>query len=408
MHHYTSTLQWINQQKNAMLATVEKWAALNSGSENLTGLAAFLTVLRGEFSILGGEEQVISLNSRQVIGQRGFQVDVPLGQALSIRKRPAAPLQIFLAGHMDTVYGANNHFQHTERLDETTLRGPGVTDMKGGLLILLKTLQALELSPYKESIGWEVLINPDEEIGSPGSTPLFVKAAKRHHIGLIFEPGFADGAFVSKRKGSSNLTIIAHGRSAHAGRDFHAGRNSIYALVHIIQEIEQLTDESKGITLNVGHIEGGGPVNIVPDLAICRLNIRTEKSGDLTHTKAKIQGIVNAAASDGIELKLVEDYSRMPKPYDTRHKKIFKDYKSCAEDLDLHFQLRETGGVCDGNTLAAEGLPTLDSVGAVGGFIHTDEEYLLIPSLVERTKLNTLFLLKLASGEIKTDRIQHG
>jgi glutamate carboxypeptidase len=224
--------------------------------------------------------------------------------------------------------------------------------------------------------------------------------ARKNHIGLVFEPGFGDGAFVSKRKGSANLTLIARGKSAHAGRDFHAGRNSIFALARLITEIEHLNLNEQGTTLNVGHIEGGGPVNIVPDLAICRLNIRSSTAQNLLDTLEQIRQLVQQASSKGIEIELIEDYCRLPKPFDVAHQALFEQYATCANDLHYPFLLRESGGVCDGNTLAEAGLPTLDSLGAIGGLMHTDEEYLLIPSLVQRAQIATLFLLKLASGAI--------
>src|SRR3989304_2280040 len=136
----------------------------------------------------------------------GKGIRKPLGNALSIRKRSTAPLRIFLGAHMDTVYPADHPFQKAVRVDQNTLRGPGVADSKGGLVVMLKALEALERSPYAQSVGWEVLINPDEELGSPGSAPLLAQAAKNTHLGLVFEPPLPDGALVGARKRPATLT----------------------------------------------------------------------------------------------------------------------------------------------------------------------------------------------------------
>lgn len=406
-----SYLKWIEYQYPQMIALVEKWVNINSFSDHLTGLAEMAAVLAEDFNVLEGETELISLGSRLTVGPKGDQLESPLGQALRIRKRPSAPIQVLLGGHMDTVFSPTCCFQRAKRLDEETLRGPGAADLKGGLAIILKALEALEQTDDASKIGWEILINPDEEIGSPGSTPLFKEAASRHHVGLIFEPSFADGAFVSARKGSANYTIVVRGKSAHAGRDFSKGRSSIYAIAHIIREIEEFIPSNEETTINVGHIEGGGPVNIVPDLAICRVNIRSSTNEDLFTTKAMIEQIIDRCRQrEGIQIHLNEDYARLPKPFDHKTQQLFHLYRSCAEKLMLPFLTRESGGVCDGNILSAAGLPTIDSIGAIGGRLHTDEEYLILPSLVERAKLTALFLFRLAKGEITlpSKEVKHG
>ncbi len=397
MDPHFKNLQWIETQYEAMISLVEKWANINSNSDNLTGLATMLSTLKEDFNFLQGDSSVISLGPRYIIGKQSQGIKKPVGQVLSIRKRPKAPVQIFLGGHMDTVYSVSSPFQQTSRLNQNTLRGPGVTDMKGGLAIMLKSLETLERSPYASRVGWEIFINSDEEIGSPSSCHLLQQAAKKYHIGLIFEPSFADGSFVSGRKGSATYTIVARGKAAHAGRDFSAGRNAIDAIAYIIRELEEL-DRHQDTTINVGYIEGGGPVNIVPDLAICRLNIRAVSIEEMEVTQARMNQVIDQCRQrDGIQVEIIEEYSRPPKPFDVKTQALFQQYQSCAEQLGIPFHTRESGGVCDGNILSAAGLPTLDSVGAVGGGIHTEEEYLFLPSLVERTQLAAFFLLMLAT-----------
>lgn len=401
-------LKWIDSQASYLHHLVRTWSNINTYSYHVEGLATLLNVLKRDFLGLEGEMHFISLPPRQLIETKGERREQALGQVLRIRKRPHAPIQILLAGHMDTVYPPSSTFQTVHEKDHQTWVGPGVTDMKGGLAILLVTLAALERSPYAEQIGWEVLINPDEEIGSPGSAYLFEEAARRNHIGLIFEPSFPDGAFVSSRKGSATYSVIVKGRSAHVGRDFSEGRHAIYALSQFIQKVEQLNKPDKGVIVNVGYIEGGGAVNIVPDLATCRINMRTSNMDDILSMQRNLEDIASLCQQrEGIHLSIINETQRLPKPFTPNLQALFNLYADCAHDLHIPFQLRETGGVCDGNITSGAGLPTLDSIGAVGGHIHTHEEYLFLPSLVERTKLASLFLFKLATKELIIQREPH-
>ena len=302
---------------------------------------------------------------------------------------------------MDTVYPPSSPFQKVERLDHNTLRGPGVADMKGGLLVMLKALETLENSPYAGKIGWEVLINPDEEVGSSGSEPLFLESAKRNHLGLIFEPAFADGSLVNERKGSANFTIVAHGKSAHAGRDFYMGRNAIILLSRCILGLDTLNNRYRQITVNVGSVEGGGALNIVPDLAICRVNVRMVNPDDLPLMKVSIQEMVNGSVPpDGTSLTIYEHGGRFPKVFDEKSQALYNALKTCGESLGMDLKWQLSGGVTDGNILAHAGLPTIDSLGVIGGHLHTPEEFMLIDSLVERTRLTACFLMKLAAQEI--------
>jgi len=398
-------LTWINNQHQAMVSLIEKWADINSGSENIQGLNSLLRIMQKDFAILGGEAEVISLPPHKVIDLQGAVAEVPSASALRLMKRRHAPIQIFFGGHIDTVFGPASPFQKTTRLNGNTLRGPGVTDMKGGLAILLKGLEAFERSPLASVIGWEIVLNPDEEIGSVSSGHLFVEGAKRNHLGIIFEPAFSDGAFVNSRKGSANYTVTVRGKASHAGRDFHHGKNAIYALADFIQAVEALNDNPHRTTVNVGYVKGGGPVNIVPDFALCRLNIRVASAEQFASLHSQLDGIVHACQQrDGISISLNMDNACPPKPFDDKTKPLFEAYKLCAEELGIPFTCRESGGVCDGSRLAAAGLPTLDTAGAIGGSIHTEEEYLNLDSLTERARLLTLFLIKLATGDVSITR----
>jgi glutamate carboxypeptidase len=222
-------LEWINAQQGRMRELVGRWASINSWTHNLAGLATLAGELQSDFAILGGEMKLLDLPPQESVDARGNVTLAPLGKAISIVKRPDAPVRVFLGIHYDTVYAPDDPFQSVDSPDDRTLRGPGVIDAKGGLAVMLIALEALERTDVRDRIGWEVLLNPDEEIGSPGSAGLLAGCAARNQVGLVFEPAFPDGSLVNERKGSGNFSAVIRGRSAHAGRDFTAGRNAVVA-----------------------------------------------------------------------------------------------------------------------------------------------------------------------------------
>lgn len=387
--------------KEELVKCLASWVAINSSSDNLPGLSLMLKTLESSFLSLEGTIEKIPLAPHEIVSSSGTLAVIPHGQALRIVKRPQAKLRVFLGGHMDTVYSLSHPFQSISIENNEIMRGPGVADMKGGLLIMLTALQVLEKHPAAENIGWEVLINPDEEIGSIGSEHLFREAAKRCHLGLIFEPSFADGAIVSSRKGSINFSITARGTAAHAGRDFDKGRNAILALAQYIVEACKLSDGQKGISINPGYISGGGPINIVPDLAICRFNARAIDTHDFEQIKNELEHLTESFKRDGVDLSFHLENVRGPKLFDERSRKLLDSINSCAKEEGYTLFHRPSGGVCDGNLLAEEGLPVIDTLGAIGGEIHTSNEYILIDSLVQRSRLVALFLIKLAQKKVK-------
>lgn len=382
-----------------MREMVEQWAHVNSGSHNLGGLNTMLGMITDEFESLGGEPKLIELEPIKDIDWAGNETLTPIGRALSIRKRPDASMRVLLCIHYDTVYSAGHPFQQVSELDENTIRGPGVTDAKGGLVIMLNALKALEQSEFASNIGWEVLINPDEEIGSPGSTPLLHEAAKRNHFGMLYEPTLNDGAFAGARRGSGYFTVVVRGKAAHVGRNPEDGRNAIHHLANITQQLAALNETQPGATLSVGKIEGGGPINVVPDLAICRFNVRVDDLATQQNVEVAIRDIVTKAnADDGFAVTSSGKFYSPPKPLNDQILAIFAGLGDCGKQLGLDVRWRDTGGVCDGNRLAAAGLPNVDTLGARGGKIHSDQEFLEVDSLSERAKLSALLLLRLADG----------
>ena len=206
---------------------------------------------------------------------------------------------------------------------------------------------------------------------------------------------------VSQRKGSGNFSIVIRGRSAHAGRDFPVGRNAILAAADFALECDKMNGTIPDATINVGRIDGGGPVNVVPDLAIVRVNARVVRVEDQSQIETEFDRIgTEVAARHEVSVKIHGGFLSPPKVLDNRTLELCKCIEACGRELGIPIQWRSSGGVSDGNKLAAAGLPVIDTMGPRGGKIHSPQEFLLIDSLTERAKLCYCVLLKLAGGEV--------
>ncbi|MGI9273397.1 MAG: hydrolase [Endozoicomonas sp.] len=395
-------LDWLNDQQQDMLEKTIALANINSGSLNSLGVNQVLKSLQELTLPLAGEQTVIELKPFTVINDRGEEIQQQLGNALRIRKRPEASFQVFLCGHMDTVFSRDHHFQTVRQINDDTLSGPGVTDLKGGILVMIKALEALEHSPWAEHMGWEILFNPDEEIGSPRSSALIAEAAKRVDVGMIFEPSFPDGSLAGSRKGSGNFTAICYGKAAHAGREHHLGRNAIRTMCDFASAIDKLNGKRRGVTFNPGYIHGGGATNIVPDRCALKFNIRIEQPDDEAWCLEQMQMLVNSiGGKEGIRLELHGSFGRRPKVLTPANQRLLSLAKECGNALSMAIDIKSTGGCCDGNNLASAGIPNIDTLGVQGGNIHSDQEYMLISSLVPRAKLSAALLMTMARNEME-------
>ncbi len=394
-------LTFIDEQYEHMKQLAHDWSAINSGSYNIEGLAKMLDVLKDNFMWLDGEMEILDLASMESIDSHGNNANILLGQALRIRKRPDAPKQVFLGGHYDTVFGKDHPFQKPVIVDDNTINGPGITDLKGGLVVMLKALEAFEKSPYADQLGWEILLNPDEEIGSPGSDILLKEAASRNQFGMIYEPSMPDGSLVSERKGSGNYIVVVRGTAAHAGREHHLGRNAIVRLAGITEQINNLNGQMPGVTINPGIVKGGSTVNTVPDLAILHFNVRVGTTDDQAWVENELYQLSETFRHDmEYGCTIHGGFTRPPKPMQTRDHNMWNGLVSTGNMLGLSINWQASGGCCDGNNLAAYGLPNIDTLGVRGGDIHSDKEYILLDSLTERAKLSALMLMRYANGDI--------
>lgn len=378
-----------------MLANTRTWAAINSGTRNLTGLNAMTGALADAFSALPGDLSLIDPTAAQSVAADGTVSAIDHGRHLVLRVRPDATTRMLFTGHMDTVYPVDHAFQDQRFLDDNTLNGPGVADMKGGLALLLAALKTVEASPLASRIGYDVMINSDEETGSFSSAALIADLARGKVAALTYEPALADGTLAGARGGTGNFSIVVHGKSAHAGRNPDDGRNAIVAASDLA--VRLFAAKQEGLAVNPARIEGGGPNNVVPDLAILRVNFRPASRDAIDTAQAAIESAVAAVAADrDVRIDLHGSFNRPPKPIDDGAAKLFALVKDSGARLGLDIGWKATGGVCDGNNIAAAGVPVVDTMGARGGAIHSSDEFLLVDSLAERAALSALTVLKIA------------
>jgi len=381
-----------------MLAQVQAWSTINTGTRNLAGLAEQAGALADAFAALPGEIKLVDPAPVTAVAADGREVEVGHGRHLVLSVRPEAERRLLLTGHMDTVFPLEHAFQGQQWLDGETLNGPGVADMKGGIAVIRAALSAFEAGPNAARLGYDVLINSDEETGSLASAALIAQLAKGKFAALTYEPSaLPDGTLAGARGGSGNYSLVITGRSAHAGRNPQDGRNAIVAAAALVLGLKAL--QCDGLAINPAKIEGGSANNVVPDHAVLRFNIRP-RSTDLAEAFARNLNVLIARISQEHEVDIHRHggISRPPKPIDAKAERLFGLVKTCGEALGQPIKWQSSGGVCDGNNIAACGVPVVDTMGARGGAIHSSDEFLIVPSLAERAALSALVLDRLASG----------
>ncbi|MES3027333.1 MAG: hydrolase [Pseudomonadota bacterium] len=402
----TTILDRLAGEEAEILGRAVDWCAIASGSRNLAGLEAQRAVLEDLLGDLPGQVDSIPLaDSHEVAadGELRAQHHTP---ALRLTVRPEAPVQVILTGHYDTVYPAESGFTRVISRADGALNGPGIADMKGGISVMLAALRAIEAHPAQANLGYRVLLSPDEEIGSLASGPLLAELAGQGHVGLTYEPAMAGGALAAERKGSGNFHVVVRGRAAHAGREFAKGRNAVAAAADLAVRLVAANDQREGVTLNVARIDGGGPLNVVPDRAVLRFNIRSPDAAAADWALAFVQQAVAATTAEGIEAHLHGGFTRPAKPFNAAQQTLFGAVKQAGALLGQEITWASSGGVCEGNNLFAAGLPNVDTLGVRGGDIHSEAEHAWPESFVERAQLSALILAKLATGEIPAAKIK--
>ena len=305
--------------------------------------------------------------------------------------------RILLIGHMDTVFDAGTVAKRPFRIEGNIATGPGVTDMKAGLLAGLYALQAIGELPFERLT---FIANPDEEIASPTSTPHIRAAAADADVALVLECGRANGNIVSARKGIADIQVVVHGRAAHAGIEPEKGRHAILEAARIVRELQDLNGRWPGVTFNVGTIRGGTRPNVVPERCELEVEARSVTGTGLDTAIAAIREVAGRTVVEGTTVEVNTEYSWRPMEKTDRSARLAEHAKDVGRRLGFEFDDQLTGGASDANTTSGMGIPTLDGLGPVGGNDHSPSEYLEIDSIVPRTAMLAGLLLEIAADPV--------
>ncbi|MCC6833054.1 MAG: M20/M25/M40 family metallo-hydrolase [Thermoleophilia bacterium] len=362
-----------------------RWAGQPSGSHDLPGLAAMAALIRERAARLPGTLE-----------------DIPLdGGAAALRMvvRPEAPRRVVLVGHYDTVHGPDLPGPPVALGADGVITGPGVADMKGGILVMIAALAGFEAASHAGALGWELLITPDEELGAPHSLPLLHAAAAAADAGLVFEPAAGAGDVVVGRRGRSVLRVEVAGRAAHAGRNPAEGRNAVTALAEMVLAAEALAAPGDGTDVTVGIIRGGAAVNVVPDAAVAEVDVRVTAGTALPEARAGLERACSRiAARRDVRATVTEVVGCPAMPVTPGAARLADLYIEEARARHLAPAAVSVGGVSDANHLAGAGLAVIDGLGVVGGGLHGPDEWADTGSVAARAAVAAALLGRLATG----------
>ncbi|MEL6662995.1 MAG: hydrolase [Pseudomonadota bacterium] len=391
----------------AMTERTVGWSKVNTGSWNTAGLKGFAPTLADAFAELDAHVALEEAKPFDKVTDKGETETIETGPILRVKARGGAPVQVVMSGHYDTVFPPGTFTDVTD-IGGGKLNGPGLADMKGGLCVMLEALKAFEAGPLKERVGYQIVVTPDEEIGNFASAQALTEAAQSGAlIGMTYEPAMETGAMSGGRKGSAVYDIVLHGRAAHAGRAKEDGRSAMEAAAALVLALEGLNGNEHGVTFNVGAIDGGSAVNIVPDLAVVRFGARAPDEAAANWAQAQVEHfLAEAVTRDGISGHLHGGFYRPPKPRNAAQQALFDAVSGTGKALGLDITFQDTGGVCEGNNIFAAGVPNVDTLGVRGGRIHSAEEFVVTDSFAERASLSAFLLNRIADGRINAAKIK--
>ncbi len=375
----------------AMRRDLAEWVAIPTGRGHVEGVEAFRERLAARLGGLGAVRRDVAGDPRPdwLLPGGAAEATAP---ATSLLERAGEGVRFLLVGHLDTVHDPRGPFQQLTSLGGDRASGPGAADMKGGLLVAIVALELLEA--IGEPVAWTFALNADEETGSFHSAAALDAAARRHDVGLVFEPALPGGALALERLGAGQFRIDCRGRSAHAGRDFAAGVSAVTALARCLLKVAELPDSERGLVANVGPISGGSATNIVPDHATAWGNVRFRDEAGAAELGRGISALATAAgAMPAVEIEYLAN--RPAKPRTPQVEALALEARGVAEAIGIELPFAATGGVCDGNILQAAGLATLDNLGVRGGNLHRLDEFVELDSLSERAALAAILIRRL-------------
>ncbi len=367
--------------------------------EYLENLGALVNVDCGT-SNKAGVDQVGQI-FREYLHNAGFELtDFPLaqyGDCCLATLYGNGQARILLMGHLDTVYPDGIVAERPMRFDNHHILGPGVCDMKAGLLTGLYAVRALQKVAFNDFARIDFFLNTDEEVGSPASHHLYQPTSALADAALVLECARMNGDIVSARKGEGVYRIDVHGRQAHAGVEIEKGANAIIELTHCIQKLAALNDQQPGTTVNVGLVGGGIRPNVVPDQAWAEIDARFVTVADGLALDQAIRQVASQPIIPGTHVEISGGIEKNPMEKTAASAYLVDLIRGIGKQLGLSFQDVQTGGTSDGNFVSEMGIPTLDGLGPIGGLDHSPDEYLDVDSIVHRTALLAGFITEIAA-----------
>ncbi len=310
-----------------------------------------------------------------------------LGDLVIGRLEGSGGKSVLLIGHMDTVFDDGTVAERPLRIDGDIARGPGVSDMKGGLLTGFFAVEVLQEAGFDGFGRITYVCNPDEEIGSPFSGPVIRELAQKHDLALVLEGARANGDIVSARKGITDYVVTINGRAAHAGVEPEKGRSALLEAAHKIVALQALNGRWPGVTVNVGVAHGGTRTNVVPERCQLRVDLRSPHADTLDEADAAIRDLLAETIVSDVTIELEANGWHRPMEKKEGAARLVEVAVGVAADLGFELKDAATGGASDANTTSAAGTPTIDGLGPIGGDDHSPAEWLDLTSIVPRVAL---------------------
>jgi glutamate carboxypeptidase len=374
--------------------------------EFVEDLRAMVNVDCGSFTPEGVNEIADQCQTRFEAG--GWKVDriphVPsgaepqLGDLVVGRLEGAGGPRVLMIGHTDTVFEPGTAAERPFKIEGDRATGPGVSDMKGGLLTGFFAIEVLEEAGFDGFGSITYICNPDEEIGSPFSRPHIQQAATNADAAFVLEGARENGDIVSARKGVSDFRIEIHGRAAHAGVEPERGRSAILEAAHKVIALHQLNGLWPGVTVNAGVIEGGTRPNVVAERCVLHVDVRSPQEDSLAAAEAEVRRIADATTVGDVMVEVDSGGWHRPMEKNEGGARLAALAKDVARDLGFELHDAATGGASDANTTSAAGVPTLDGLGPVGGDDHGPREWIDLTSVAPRISLLAGIVSRLGMG----------
>ncbi|MCO4761943.1 MAG: M20 family metallopeptidase [Myxococcales bacterium] len=374
-------INWLDEQEDGLITQLRGYVDTNSGLDNPTGRGEILDDLQKRYEQLG-------FVCRRLRHEQGF---VHLIAARPSTKPDAT--KVMLLGHVDTVFNSDSVFLTFQREGDWA-SGPGVGDMKGGLVVTQALLGGLKQVGRLGDFDWVVVHNSDEEIGSPTSREVIERLAADRDVCLGFEIGRKSGAVVRSRAGVGAFFINVRGRAAHAGMDPHLGASAIVSAAELAQRIAALANPSLQTSVNIGKITGGERRNIVPDACKLEVDVRVRSADEATRVEQALRAACEELVVPGTTAEVFGHMSRPPWQRTPASDRLVHHFQDVARDLGVTLEAEDTGGGADTNFAGSMGIPTIDALGPVGQGAHTHDERIKLHSLITRAKLCAIALLR--------------